>query len=142
MTNPDWLPTLHLGCREESSSDDRAVCKAVKNVARYERAKHREEQKQKAQLLAKELQELLQLAPSVVEQLIDEVVIEETSVLGTAEIEIGKQYIKNGSTTQQKSCTECTCATKIRALEELLHLSELLVTSLSNQLRASAVPFW
>ena len=104
MTNPDWLPTLHLGCREESGSDDRAVCKAVENVARYERAKHREEQKQKAPLLAKELQELLQLAPSVVEQLIDEVVIEETSVLGSAEIEIGKQYIKTGSTTQQQSC--------------------------------------
>ena len=61
--------------------------------------------------------------------------------MGSAEIEIGKQFIKTGSTTQQQSCSECTCATKIRALEELLRLSELLVTSLSNQLRASAVPF-
>ena len=67
VTNPDWLPMLHLGHCEESCNDDRAVCKAVENVARYERAKHREEQKQKAQSLAKELQELLQLAPSVVE---------------------------------------------------------------------------
>jgi len=92
-------------------------------------------------LLAKELQELLQLAPSVVKQLIDKVVIEETSVLGSAEIEIGKQYIKTGSAAQQQSCSECACATKIRALEELLRLSELLVTSLSSQLRASAVPF-
>jgi len=67
------------------------------------------------------------------------VIIEETSVLGSAEIEIGKQYIKTGSTTQQQCCLECTCATKIQALEELLRLSELLVTSLSNQLRDSAV---
>jgi len=104
----------------------------------FQDTKHREEQKQKAQLLAKELQELLQLAPSIVEQLINEVVI---SVLGSTEIEIGKQYIKTGSTTQQQSYSECTCATKIQAFEELLCLSGLLVTSFSNQLRASAVPF-
>ena len=35
VTNPNWQPTLHLGRREESGSDDRAVCNAVESVARY-----------------------------------------------------------------------------------------------------------
>ena len=54
VTNPDWLLTLYLGHREEGN-EDKAVLKALENVARYEIAKQREKEKHKAQVLAQEL---------------------------------------------------------------------------------------
>jgi len=138
VTNPDWLPTLYLG-RQEEGNEDKAVLKALENVARYERAKQREKEKQKVQALAQDLQELMRQVPSIVEQLIEEVVIEETNAMGLEEIETGKQYVKTG---RHHTETECACcAAKIQVLEEKLHHSELTVLYLTQQLRLCTIPF-
>jgi len=70
----DWLPTLHLGHREEVNGD-KAVLKDLENVARYEKAKQREKQKYEVQEKAQKMAELIQQVPSIVEQVIEEVVI-------------------------------------------------------------------
>ena len=138
MTNPDWLPTLYLG-RREGRNGDETVCKAIENVAIYMRAKQREKEKRRVQALAQDLQELLLQVPFIVEQLIEEVVIEESNALGSEEIETGKRYIKTGTRQCHRECV--ACAAKIKALEEKLCHSKLTVLYLTEQLRISTVPF-
>ena len=138
MTNPDWLPTLYL-CRREGGKGDEAVCKAIENVARYMRAKQREKEKRRVQALAQDLQELLLQVPSIVEQLIEEVVIEESNALGSEEIETGKRISKLGHNNAMESVWHVLPRSKL--LKKSCATVSLLCYILTEQLRISTVPF-
>ena len=80
----------------------------------------REPSREKKKHKVQELQELIQLVPSIVEQLIEKVIIEESNAMGLEEIETGKQYMKTGRhhTETEFAC----CAAKIQVIEEKLNL--------------------
>ena len=77
--SPNWLPTLHLGHTKQSAQ-------TPVTVERYERFTERHRRKELLEGLMKE-------ALVVVTQLVDEVVSDESKLLATEELKIGKEYV-------------------------------------------------
>ena len=102
VTNPGWLPTLHLGhekCATVTQDD---------NVARHERATERNRKRIV-------LEDVLQQVPVIISDLVDAVVKEDSILIAAEQIKIGKEYIRIES-----EKVTCGCSNEIGALQEQL----------------------
>jgi len=122
--DPDWLPTLNMGHSKQ------ATVSVSMHVERYERLVQREKRK-------REFEEMLKVVPSIVSQLIDDMVTEETGLIASQEIEIGKQYVKVGV----KEPAKCDCASKVESLQRELAFYKDKVDTLTKQLDDHLPPF-
>ena len=123
--DPDWLPTLNMGHSKRSSTVPVSV-----HVERYERLVQRERRKNA-------FEEMVRVVPGIVSQLIDDMVTEETSLIASQEIEIGKQYVKVGV----REPVKCDCASKVESLQKELAYYKDKVDSLTMQLNDHLPPF-
>ena len=99
VTNPAWLPTLHVG------HEKRATVARDDSVARYERATERNRKRIV-------LEDMLQQVPVIISDLIDALIEEESILIAAEQIKIGKEYISGE--------VACGCSNKIEALQEQL----------------------
>jgi len=99
-------------------------------VERYERLVQRERRKNA-------FEEMVRVVPGIVSQLIDDMVTEETSLIASQEIEIGKQYVKVGV----REPVKCDCASKVESLQKELAYYKDKVDSLTMQLNDHLPPF-
>ena len=74
-----------------------------------------------------------------VQQLIDEVASDESKLLATEELNIGKEYIRAGVTKENQA--ECDCASKVESLQKELVGYKLAVEQLTRQLNDHLPPF-
>jgi len=100
------------------------------HVERYERLVQRERRKNA-------FEEMVRVVPGIVSQLIDDMVTEETSLIASQEIEIGKQYVKVGV----REPVKCDCASKVESLQKELAYYKDKVDSLTMQLNDHLPPF-
>ena len=97
VTNPAWLPTLHLGhekCATVTRDD---------SVARYERVTERNRKRTI-------LEDMLQQVPVIISDLVDALVEEESILIAAEQIKISKEYIRIKS-----EKVACGCSNKIEA---------------------------
>ncbi|XP_065894965.1 uncharacterized protein [Dysidea avara] len=112
-TDPDWLPTLHLGHKEHGSADTADV---TASVDRWRRAQEREKWKR--------IEELL---PTLVAEEVQVIVAEEIRLVATEQIEIARQYFR--------PVDSCECSSKIESLQKELAKSKEHATSLTMELK-------
>ena len=122
-SNPDWLPTLHLGHTKSSSVQEEDV---ATSVARFERAVERNRRRDT-------IEEMMQQLPSVVANLLDLVIEEECRLICAEQIKIGREYIKFEE--QQGERAACNCASTIKQLQEELADCKQALEKLSSQVR-------
>ena len=122
--SPNWLSTLHLGHTKQSAQTS-------VTVERYERFTERYRRKEL-------LEDLMKEALVVVTQLVDEVVSDESKLLATEELKIGKEYIKAGVSKENQA--ECDCASKVESLQKGLVSYKLAVEQLTKQLNDLYLP--
>ena len=116
LINPNWLPTLDLGCEDsDSGSTSRAA------VERYERAQERNQRRIINQIIEAAL-------PTVMAREIDVVMIEKVKLIVAEQIEIVHQYFKVNET------SECECSSKVALLEKKLADSKEAIKHSSDQL--------
>ena len=108
-SNPDWLPTLHLGHTKSSSVQEENV--AV-SVARFERALERNRRRDTVETM-------VQQVPSIVVHLLDLAVEEECRLICAEQIKIAREYIKLDEERQGEKAA-CTCASTIKKLQDEL----------------------
>ena len=94
-TDPDWLPTLHLGHKEHGSAVTRSL---DPSVDRWKRAQEREKWKRIEELLA-----------ALVTEEIQSIVAEEIRLVAVEQIETARQYFKPADHHE--------CSSKIEALQ-------------------------
>jgi len=94
-TDPDWLPTLHLGHKKHGSVTTRSL---NPSVDKWKRAQEREKWKK--------IEEML---PALVAEEIQSIVMEEIRSVAAKQIEIAKQYFKPADHSE--------CSSKIEALQ-------------------------
>jgi len=114
-TDPDWLPTLHLGHKEHGSVTARSL---DPSVDRWKRAQEREKWKK--------IEESL---PALVAEEIQSIVMEEIRSVAVEQIETAKQYFKPADHSE--------CSSKIEALRMELaqcKVHTVALTSKINQL--------
>ena len=121
---PNWLPTLNLGHMKQST-------RAPVDVERYERITERVRRRNA-------YEDLMEQAPLVVSQLVEEVITEESKVITTKELEIGREYIKTDVTVEN---TKCDRVSKIETLQRELDSYKLTVEKLTQQLNDHLQPF-
>jgi len=129
VNNPDWLPTLHLG--KEPTADNTAANKSQSSGERYKRAKGRTEKR-------KYIEQLVQLLPNILNELIYDLCEEEVKDVAAEQIRIGMQYI---DVARAKEPTVCECSTKVKVLQEQLLQARLTIQSLMQQLGDNPLPF-
>ena len=120
VTNPAWLPTLHLG------HEKRATVARDDSVARYERATKRNRKRIV-------LEDMLQQVPVIISNLIDALIEEESILIAAEQIKIGKEYISGK--------VACGCSNKIEALQEQLVSYKETVEKLTLQVTKQLPPF-
>ena len=129
INSPNWLPTLHLGHMKQSAQ---TTSSSTVSVERHERVTERHRRKELSEELMKE-------ALVVVLKLVDEVVSDESKLLATEELNIGKEYIRAGVPKDNQA--ECDCASKVESLQKELIGCKLAVEQLTRQLNDHLPPF-
>ena len=123
VTNPVWLPTLHLGHEKRASvtRDD--------SVARHERATERNRKRVV-------LEDMLQQVPVIISDLVDAAVEEDSILIAAEQIKISKEYIRIKS-----EKVACSCSNEIGTLQEQLVSYKETVEKLTLQVTKQLPPF-
>ena len=115
-TDPDWLPTLHLGHKEHGSAATVNPATSDASVERWRRAQEREKWKR--------IEELL---PDLVAEEVQAIVAEEVRLVAVEQIETARQYFRPADS--------CECSSEIEALQRELAKSKEHATSLATELK-------
>ena len=83
-SNPDWLPTLHLGHTKSNSVQEENI---ATSVARFERVAERSKRRET-------IDNMIEQLPSIVADLLDLAIQEECRLICAEQIKIGREYIR------------------------------------------------
>ena len=127
-SKPNWLPTLNLGHTKFS-------VRTQDEMERYERSTERARRRNAYEDMMKE-------TPVVVSQLMEEIIIEESRIIATEQLEIGMQYVKVAvGDTDDPQTTEHDSSSNIATLQRELSSAKLTIEKLTQQLNDHLPPF-